>query len=77
MATLSIRFPNSLHEAVKEMAQKDDISINQFVTSAVIEKVTAMETEGYIQERAEKGSIETFKNILKKVPDTKPREDDV
>ncbi len=72
MATLSIRFPNSVHEAVKDVAEKDDISINQFVTSAVIEKLTAIETESIIESRAKRASKERFYEILKKVPDSEP-----
>ena len=44
MSALSIRLPDSVHEKVKNLAEKDHISINQFVSSAVIEKITALET---------------------------------
>ena len=44
MSTLSVRFPDSVHNAVKTYAKEDDISINQFVISAVIEKLTALDT---------------------------------
>ena len=77
MATLSIRFPNSIHDAVKAIAREDDISINQFVTSAVIEKLTALETSKYIEKRGERGNKNSFLNVLKKAPEAKPREDDI
>ena len=77
MATLSVRLPNSVHNAVKLIAREDDISINQFIASAVTEKITAMETADYIEERAAKGSKKSYLNVLKKVPHTATREDDI
>jgi predicted HicB family RNase H-like nuclease len=35
MSTMSIRMPNSLHERLREFVRKDNVSINQFITSAV------------------------------------------
>ena len=78
MATLSVRFPNSVHDAIKNIAKEDDISINQFVISAVIEKITALDTEKYIEHKAKKGSKEKYLGVLKKVPNIKPtNKDDV
>ena len=76
MATLSIRFPDSVHDAVKIAARNDDTSINQFVTSAVIEKLTALDTEQYIEKRAANGSLAKFQAVLAKVPSVPAREDD-
>lgn len=77
MSTLSVRFPDSVHDAVKAYAREDNISINQFVISAVIEKLTALDTEKYIENREEKGSKEKYLNVLKKAPHVKPRQDDM
>lgn len=76
MATLSVRFPNSVHEAVKAVAREDDISINQFITSAVIEKLTALDTAKYIETRGERASREKYMDVLKKAPHVEPRDDD-
>ena len=40
MSTLSVRLPESLHKRLKEMAEKEGVSINQFITLAVSEKVS-------------------------------------
>jgi hypothetical protein len=76
MSTLSIRIPDSIHEIVKKMSKDDNISINQFIASAITEKVTAFETEDYIRKRGELGSKEQFIEILKKVPNIEPDEYD-
>lgn len=76
MATLSLRIPDSYHTIVKEIAEKDDISINQFIISAVAEKISALETQDYLNDRASSGVREKFLNVLKKVPDSDPDEED-
>jgi uncharacterized protein (DUF1778 family) len=60
MSTLSLRLPDSLHEEIKIPAKKEGISINQFITSAVAEKMSALLTESYLIERASKGSKKSF-----------------
>ena len=55
MSTLSVRIPDSLHKEIKKLSKKDNISINQFIASAVTEKITALETVDYLQERSERG----------------------
>lgn len=76
MSTLSLRLPDSLHAKVRELAERDGVSITQFVTTAVAEKVTALVTEEYIEERAVRGSQAAFRDVLARVPDTEPDEDD-
>lgn len=69
MSVLSIRLPDSLHQVVKTVAAEDSISINQFIASAVAEKVSALTTEKYIQERANRASKTKFETVLANVPD--------
>ena len=72
MSVLSVRLPNSLHAMVKNVAAEDAISINQFIASAVAEKLSAMTTEKYIAARAANASQAKFKVVLAKVPDDAP-----
>jgi predicted transcriptional regulator len=76
MSTLSIRLPDSLHRRLREFAQKDDVSINQFITSAVLEKVAALSTLEYLEARAKRGSRKKFEAALSRVPDVAPDEED-
>ena len=71
MSTLSIRLPDSYHSIIKTIAVKDRISINQFITAAVGEKIAALETQNYLEERAARGSREKFLSVLDKVPTEK------
>ncbi len=76
MSTLSLRIPNSLHEQIRHLAKRDGISINQFLASAAAEKMSALLTEEYIEERAGRASLTKFRRVLKKVPDTEPEDFD-
>ena len=72
MSTISLRLPDSLHESVRNLAKEDNISINQFIATALAEKMSALITEKYLSERAEKGSKKKFKTALSKIKDIEP-----
>lgn len=76
MSTLSVRLPSSLHRQLKELAAREGISINQFVSSAVGEKMAALMTAEYLSERAGRGSRARFDTVLAKVPDREPEGED-
>jgi hypothetical protein len=77
MSSLSLRLPNSLHKKLRELAQREGISINQFITTAVAEKMSALATVDYLDERAKKGSRKKFQAVLDKVPDVSPSDFDL
>ena len=72
MSALSLRLPDSIHRHIKEIAKKERVSINQFISSAVVEKISALLTEDYLESRAKRARKKDFKRILNKVPDRKP-----
>ncbi|PCI39661.1 MAG: toxin-antitoxin system HicB family antitoxin [Thiotrichales bacterium] len=77
MSTLSLRLPNSLHEAAKQLARADKISMNQFIALAVAEKLSALKTNDYLQVRSAKGNRKKFIDILKNAPDVNPPTQDL
>ena len=76
MSALSLRLPDSLHNHIRELAQQEGVSINQLTTTAIAEKMSALWTEDYLQQRAKKGSRAKFKRILDQVPSRKPIDGD-
>jgi len=72
MSTLSLRLPDSIHRHIREIAKREGVSINQLITTAVAEKVSALLTEDYLRERAERADSEAFQQILNKVPKRRP-----
>ena len=76
MSTLSLRLPDYLHESVRNLAKKEGISINQFITLAVAEKMSALMTEDYLGMRAKRGDRAKYEAVLAKVPNVEPEEYD-
>lgn len=76
MNTISLRLPTSLHNATREIAKKEHISINQFIMLAVAEKLSALGAEEAIFKRANKATKKKFLAILKNAPDVEPEEED-
>lgn len=63
-----MRLPESIHGQLKLLAKQDGVSINQLVVTAVAEKLSALMTAEYLEERARRGSRERFEAVLGKVP---------
>ncbi|GMV93821.1 MAG: hypothetical protein AMXMBFR82_35990 [Candidatus Hydrogenedentota bacterium] len=76
MSMISLRLPESLHRHIRQLAKKENVSINQLITLAVAEKLSALETEDMIAARAARGSKAKFKKALSKVPRQNPDPDD-
>lgn len=76
MSALSVRLPESLHRKLAELAASEGISINQLINSAVAEKMSALMTEEYLEDRAKRGSQRKFVAALAKVADIEPEERD-
>jgi hypothetical protein len=67
MSSISLRLPESLHRQARELAEREDISINQLIATALAEKMSALMTGEYLTERAARGSRKKFDRVLKKV----------
>lgn len=72
MPTMSIRVPESLHRAIKDLAAKEGYSMNQFLITAAAEKLSSLDTVEYLRERAQRANLDEFDRILTKVPDVAP-----
>jgi hypothetical protein len=72
MSTMSLRLPESLHERARELAKREGISINQLIATAVAEKIAALDTVAYLEERASRGSRKAFLKALESVPPGPP-----
>lgn len=76
MSAMSLRLPDSIHRHIREIARQDGVSINQFISSAVSEKISALLTEDYLIKRAKRAKKSAFRKVLDKVPDREPLEGD-
>jgi hypothetical protein len=77
MSSISLRLPESLHKKAKDLAKKEKTSINQLVSMALAEKISALATEEYIQEKVGKADKKKFLRVLGKVKNSKPQDLDI
>jgi len=76
MNMLSLRLPKSMYGDLKEIAQVEGISMNQFVVIAIAEKIASLNALDYMGKRAKRGSREKLLAVLAKAPDVEPEEYD-
>jgi hypothetical protein len=74
--TYPLRLPRSLKEAVERLSRDDRTSINQFVATAVAEKVSALRTAAYFADRQARADFKAFDRIMRRRGGSKPREGD-
>ena len=65
-SNVALRLQPSLFEEAKRVAQAEGVALNQFINVAVAEKLSALRTEYYFQERAARADVGRAKRILKK-----------
>ncbi|MFN9241361.1 MAG: toxin-antitoxin system HicB family antitoxin, partial [Pseudanabaena sp.] len=63
MSIVQVQIPDSLHKSLSELASRDGISIEQFISTAIAEKLSALMTESYLSERANRGSRAKYEAI--------------
>ena len=76
MNALTVQFPDSLHRSIKELAEKEGYSVDQFLASAAAEKMAALRTLDYLRAEAALGKREDFEQFLAAVPHRQPEESD-
>ncbi|MEI8373104.1 MAG: toxin-antitoxin system HicB family antitoxin [Planctomycetota bacterium] len=76
MSTLSLRLPESLHEMARQLAEEENVSVNQLITLALAEKISALKTADYFQQRGSRASRAKFEQAMAKVPKVEPAEND-
>ena len=76
MSTLHVNIPESLRRRAQTLAQDDGVPLDQFIATALAEKVAVLDADTYLRERAARGSREKFDCVLSRVPDIEPEEQD-
>ena len=74
--TYPLRLPRSLKDAVERLSREDGTSINQFVATAVAEKVSALQTARFFVDRKARADFKAFDKIIKRRAGKPPREGD-
>ena len=74
--TYPLRLPRSLKDAVERISKEEGTSINQFVATAVAEKVSALQTATFFQQRKARADFKAFDRIMKRRGGKPPRAGD-
>ena len=72
MSNVSLRLPNFLHKEVKEISKEEGISINQFISTALAEKMSALRTQEYLESCASRDCRDKFDHALSKIGRNNP-----
>jgi len=70
----ALRIPDYYKNDIESL--KGNVSINQFIINALAEKISSLKTLDYLEQRANNASVDNMLNILNKVQDIEPLEDD-
>jgi hypothetical protein len=75
-STYPLRLPRSVKAEVERRAKQDGISINQFVATAVAEKLAAMNTATFFAERRNRANFKAFDRLMRRRGGEVPRQED-
>jgi hypothetical protein len=75
MSTLSVRLPNSLHRQLRDLAEREGVSMNQLISAAVGEKLASLLTLDYLRDRGLQGKRSAYDRVLRRVRDVPPKEE--
>lgn len=75
-ATFQLRLPRSVKNGVERWAKLDGTSMNQLIATAVAEKLSALETAAFFEERATRADYTAFDKIMARKGGESPRADD-
>ncbi|HSU13459.1 ribbon-helix-helix protein, CopG family [Longimicrobium sp.] len=71
MSTVSVHLPDAVHEKIKELADREGVSVDQFLAAAA-ERLASGPGVEYLERRAARGSMEKLHGILDRVPHVPP-----
>jgi hypothetical protein len=72
-ATYPLKLPASVKAAAQRLAKQDGVSLNQWIASAVAQKVGVVETAGeLLRKRAERATGQGLKHFLDRAADEPP-----
>ena len=75
-STYLLRLPRSVKTEVERRAKADGVSINQFVATAVAEKLAAMNTAAFFAERRKRADFAAFDRLMRRKRGEVPRPED-
>jgi hypothetical protein len=76
-ATYPLKLPVSIKKAAERLAKEDGVSLNQWIASAVAQKVGVVETAAqFFKKRAGKATGDGLLKFLRNAPNIRPEPED-
>jgi hypothetical protein len=75
-STYPLRLPKSVKAEAEKLAREEGISMNQFVATAVAEKLSAMRTVEFFAQRRSRADLAAFRKLLRRQGGEPPRAGD-
>ncbi|WP_396433090.1 pilus assembly protein HicB [Limnohabitans sp.] len=72
-STYPLRLPRSIKAAAENLARAEGISMNQFIATAVAEKLSALSTADFFVQRAHRAQPDALDKILNRLGGEPPR----
>ncbi len=72
----ALRLPASLKQSIEQVARDDGTSLNQFIVTAIAEKLAAIKTADYFKERAKRGNLDAALAVLNRTGGVEPQTGD-
>ena len=72
MSTVTIQMPDSLARQLRDLAAQEGVTVDQLLSSAAAEKLSALMTVEHLRQRARQAKREDFLAFLDASPDVPP-----
>lgn len=72
----ALRLPASLKRELEKVAREDGTSLNQLIVTAVAEKLSALRTADFFEERRARADVAAAQEIMERKRGERPREGD-
>lgn len=71
-SNFALRLQPSLLEEARKLAEQEGVAVNQLINVAIAEKLSALRTESYFRERAERADLDKAREILQRAGEGNP-----
>ncbi len=76
MAKLQLRLPESIHNKVRKIAEKEQVSINQLLVNSISNEIIRYETQQFFADRSRDFNEQDFLDALQEIPAVEASEED-
>ena len=76
MTAMNVMIPDDIRKQAEKVARNERLSLDEFMTLALVQRLSLSVPDPYLEERAKRGSVKRLREILSQAPDVPPEEND-